>query len=447
MALAKEIPLLDINQAKSAGLFARAEQVMPSGYTRDLVAQKPHPQYAAHAQGCWLYDVDGGRRIDWVNNFASMIHGHCRPEIVEIISAQAGRLLSAVLPTEWEVKLAELLCARIPSVEQVRFTNSGTEANMVAVKAARAFTGKSKIAKMEGGYHGQYDLLEASFQPQPPEWGDAERPLATSHNPGTPKSLLNELVILPLNDVANARAILRARADEIAAVILDPWRLQLGLVPVAQDFVEMLREETEALGIVLIFDEVVSLRAGYNGAQGRRGVTPDLTTMGKIIGGGLPVGGVGGKRRFMSVFDMERGEGRVKHSGTFTANPMSMAAGYTSMQLLTPTAFSDLERKCEHLREALTRAHHDLKLKGRVSGDASVTELMLIDMPMGNYREAAAALRAGLSETLAKLQAEFAKEQVFMMRGTLIGSTAMRDADIDFTIDAGKRVFARMVTL
>jgi glutamate-1-semialdehyde 2,1-aminomutase len=447
MALAREMPLPAIDQKSSAELFSRAEQVMPSGYTRDLVAQKPHPQYADHAEGCWLYDVDGGRRIDWVNNFASMIHGHCRPEIVEVVSTQAGRLLSAVLPTEWEVKLAELLCARIASVEKVRFTNSGTEANMIAVKAARAFTGKSKIAKMEGGYHGQYDLLEASFQPQPPGWGDADRPVATAHNPGTPQSLLSELVILPLNDLANARAILRAQADEIAAVILDPWRLQLGLVPVAKDFLEMLREETDALGIVLIFDEVVSLRAGYTGAQGRRGVTPDLTTMGKIIGGGLPVGGIGGKGRFMSVFEMERGDNRVKHSGTFTANPMSMAAGYTSMQLLTPAAFNDLERKCERVREALARAHRDAKLPGRVTGDASVTELMLIDMPMRNYREAAAAMRAGLSDTFAKLQREFAKEQVFMMRGTLIGSTAMREADIDLTIEAGKKVLARMAAL
>lgn len=444
MALLKEGPVRAGAQDRSARLFSRAEQVMPSGYTRDLVAQKPHPQYADHAEGCWLYDVDGGRRIDWVNNFASMIHGHCRPEIVQIVASQAGRLLSAVLPTEWEVKLAELLCSRVPGVEQVRFTNSGTEANMVAVKAARAFTGKGKIAKVEGGYHGQYDLLEASYQSQAPEWGPASRPFSVAHNPGTPQSLLDELVVLPMNDVEGARAVLRARANEIAGVILDPWRLQLGLVPVNQDFLEMLREETAKLGIVLIFDEVVSLRAGYHGAQGRRGVTPDLTTMGKIIGGGLPVGGIGGLAKYMSVFDIDRGDLRVKHSGTFTANPMSMAAGYTSMSLLTPTAFAELEAKNERLRTCLARTHRDLGLPGKITGDASVTELMLTSRPLRNYREAADAMRSGLGDTLARLQTEFAREDVFMMRGTLIGSTAMGNDDIDFTIEAGRRVLTRM---
>lgn len=160
------------NHDASAKLFERARQVMPSGYTRHLVVAEPHPFYADHANGCWIVDVDGNRQMDWVNNFSSLIHGHNKRELVDLLAAQAGRLMSAVLPTEWEVKLAELLCDRIPSVERVRFANSGTEANQIAIKAARAFTGRTKIAKMEGGYHGQYDLLEASFQSKPSEWGD-----------------------------------------------------------------------------------------------------------------------------------------------------------------------------------------------------------------------------------------------------------------------------------
>jgi glutamate-1-semialdehyde 2,1-aminomutase len=433
-----------VENAVSRALFMRAQGVMPSGYTRDLVAAKPHPQYAVSADGCWLTDVDGTRRIDWVNNFASMIHGHNRREIVDMIAAQAGRLMTAVLPTEWEVRLAELLCARIPSVERVRFTNSGTEANFVAVKAARAYTGKPKVAKVEGGYHGQYDLLEASFQPKAHQWGDALRPRAVAHNVGTPRSLLDELVVLPLNDIANSREILRAEADHLAAIIIDPWRLQLGVVEPDISFLDMLREESARLGVLLIFDEVISLRASYHGAQGMLGVTPDLTTMGKIIGGGLPIGAVGGRRAIMSVFEMEQGERKVKHSGTFTANPMSMAAGYIAMELLTPEAFATLAAQGDALREGLRRAHHDLNLPGAVTGGASVSSLMLTPRAVRNYRDLAAAMDEGLAETFARLHAYLLDESVMAMRGSFIGSTAISDADIEFTIQAATKALRRL---
>ncbi|MFO6448317.1 aspartate aminotransferase family protein [Erythrobacter sp. NE805] len=424
---------------RSRALFARARAVMPSGYTRDLVAAQPHPQYADTAAGCWITDVDGNRRIDWVNNFASMIHGHGHPAILETIASQAARVMNAVLPSEWEVRLAELLVERIPSVDAVRFTNTGTEANALVTKAARAFTGKTKMAKMEGGYHGQFDLLEASFQPGTEAGGDPARPVAVAHNPGTPQSLLDELVVLPLNDIANARAILRAEADKLAGVILDPWRLQGGMVRPHQDFIAMLREECTRLGILLVFDEVVSLRTSHGGEQARIGITPDLTTMGKIIGGGLPIGAVGGRRDIMAVFEMERGAGKVKHSGTFTANPLSMATGYVAMEMLTPEVFDRLERQGDRLREGLARIHRDARLPGAITGDASFTTMMFTDRPCANYRDLATAMSDGLAERLQVSQGLLRDEGLFTLRGNFIGSTAMTDDDIDWTIAAAAR--------
>ncbi len=430
--------------ARSEALFAEARDVMPSGYTRHLVVAKPHPLYAAYGEGCRIVDVDGTSRIDYVNNFTALIHGHAKAETIEIISAQAARLLSAVLPTEWEVKLAQLPVDRIPGVDKVRFMNTGSEAVMLAVKAARAFTGKSKIAKMEGGYHGQFDLIEASFQPSPDQWGDPARPNVVPHNVGTPRSLLDELVILPTNDIERTRARLRAEADRLAAVILDPYRLQMLMVQPRTDYLAMLREETTRLGIVLIFDEVIALRTGYHGCQGNLGITPDLTTMGKIIGGGMPIGALGGSDEVMSVFDVDHGEPRVKHSGTFTANPVSMATGFVGMSLLTRDAFADLAAKGDRLREGLGRVLHDLKVPGRIEGSASLTALILTHEPITNYRELATATSAGLVARMQAWQTLASAEGLLTMRGNFVGSTPMTNDDIDFTIEAVRRSLKRL---
>lgn len=435
------------NQSVSQRIFERARAVMPSGYTRHLAVAKPYPIYADHAEGCWITDVEGNRKIDWINNFSALIHGHNKREIIDVLSAQAARLMSAVLPTEWEVELAEILCARIPSIERVRFMNSGTEANQIAVKAARAYTGKPKIAKMEGGYHGQFDLLEASFQSTPENWGDPRRPNATAYQAGHPQGLLDLVTILPLNDIAATREILRAEADQLAAVILDPQRLQLGMVQPDLAFLEMLREETERLGIVLIFDEVWTLRAGHGGYQGKIGITPDLTTMGKIIGGGIPVGACGGKRAYMSVFEVDDGDPKIKHSGTFTANPMAMACGTTSLRMLTPDVFDDLAAKGERLRAGLTQIQRDLDLDGVVLGEGSISVLAMTRKPLRNYRELAFAAATDLGARLPVIQKLLAEEQLLTMRGGFVGSTPMTNDDIDFTIAGARRAFTRFKAL
>lgn len=428
----------------SGKLFQRAQRALPSGYTRQMAVTDPYPIYVRDGKGCWITDVDGNRFIDWINNFSAQIHGHAHPEILRVINEQAGRVQSTTMPSEWEIKLAELLVDRLAGVDKVRFTNSGTEANIIAIKAARAFTGRPKVAKMEGGYHGQYDLLEASYQPTPDKWGPIERPNPVAYQPGTPQSLLDETVILPLNNIEAARALIREHADQLSCVILDPWRLQIGMVEPRVDFIEMLREETDRAGIVLIFDEVWALRFGYHGYQGQIGITPDLTTMGKIIGGGQPVGAIGGLDKFMSVFALNNGVPQVKHSGTFTANPMSMAAGYTTMSLMTEAEFDRLNGLSERLREGLERLRRKHKLPGGVAGGGSVSTLILSDAPIFDYRSMIAAMMGGLLATFNRMQLHLMEEGVLTLRGGFVGSTVMTDDDVDFTIEAYDRALVRL---
>jgi glutamate-1-semialdehyde 2,1-aminomutase len=432
------------NRSASAQLFDRAKAVMPSGYTRNMIVKAPFPEYALEAAGCRIKDVDGTIRIDWTNNFASLIHGHNKEEVANVIRSQASRLLSATMPSEWEVKLAELLVERIPSVEQVRFTNTGTEANLIAIKAGRAFSGRSKVAKLEGGYHGQYDLLEASFTPDPAGWGERTKPNVIEHNKGTPQSLLDELVLFPLNDVSAMREILTRNADEVGTVIIDPNGLSLGTgVNARLDFIEALREITTKLKMVLVFDEVWSLRLGYNGTQGNLGVTPDLTTMGKMIGGGLPIGAIGGSHDVMSVFSVDRGEPMVKHSGTFTANPMSMAAGYTAMELMTPDAFSKLAAHGELLSHGLKKVLADIGVEGHVVNRGSMTNLLFTPSMPADYREYYLQRSPERLSFASRVEGLMSSEGLHVSRNMFVGSTALEEGDIYETLDSVRRAIKR----
>ena len=233
----------------------------------------------------------------------------------------------------------------------------------------------------------------------------------------------------------------------MGTVIIDPLRLQLGLIEPDQNYLEMLREETEKLGIVLIFDEVLSLRASYSGTQGLRGITPDLTTMGKIIGGGMPIGALGGKKQFMSVFSLDEGDPKVKHSGTFTANPMSMSVGYTSMSLLTPEAFSELERLGDNLREGLRKIISDFGVVGHIEGTGSLAALIMNDTPIKNYRELVSAVQNGFQERLLTFQKLLMSEGLLTMRGGFVLSTPMTDDDIAITLKGVRNALTKLQKL
>jgi glutamate-1-semialdehyde 2,1-aminomutase len=426
--------------SRSAALFERARRVMPGGNTRHMITFAPYIVHAERGEGCRLWDVDGREMLDWVNNFSAQLHGHGHPPIIQAVQQQLTRLTSCILPTEPEIELAETLVDRLPGVEQVRFNNSGTEAVMVAIKGARGLTGRSLIAKAEGGYHGQYDLVEASFLPTPDNWGPAERPAAPPFGRGTPQSLLDQALIFPFNDTAATLAILESRASELAAVIIDPIPARLGFTQADTAYLQALRDFCTRHGVVLIFDEVFCNRAGYHGAQGRVGVTPDITVLGKIIGGGFPIGAVGGSRAAMSVFDNLAGPLKVSHSGTFTANPISMVAGVASLRSATPEVFERLARQGDRLRAGLTAHFRQLGLKMRANGLGSMTSLQFFEAPIRNYREFHTRSGPGYLQRIQHLHRHMLNEGVLMAtRGMMIGSSAMSDADIEETLERSGR--------
>jgi glutamate-1-semialdehyde 2,1-aminomutase len=424
----------------SARLHARARRVMPSGNTRQTLFYKPYPIYAAQGEGCRVTDVDGVERLDFVGNYSSLIHGHRPPAVTAAAHAQLDRLTAVGMPTASEIDLAELLVGRLPAVEQVRFANSGTEAVMLALKAARAFTGRPTIAKVEGAYHGGYDFAEVSQTAGPPDWGDPERPVSLPTAAGTPAGVLEAVVVLPWNDVAAARALIEAHAGDLAGVLIDPMPSRIAYAAIDPDFLAMLRETTARIGALLILDEVYNLRLGYHGSQGRFGAEPDLTSLGKIIGGGFPVGAVGGRAEVMSVFALDDGPPRVPHGGTYNGNPVSMVAGLKTMELMTPAAFARLEALGDRLREGLRGALRDAGVAGSVSGQASFAALTLGERPVRTYRDLVAARRHAARQAAA--------HHGLLNRGVLASpqltftlSTPMTEAEIDFAVEQTRAAF------
>lgn len=424
--------------SRSAALFARAQAVLPGGNTRHSLFTTPYPVYVQSGQGCEIVDVDGRRYIDCANNMSANIHGHRRPEIMEAVARQLERIVSVALPTEAEIALAELIVSRVASVEQIRFTNSGSEALMFAVRAARAFTGRPMIAKIEGGYHGAYDALDVSNHPTPDQWGDPDAPATVRESAGFTEGGVADTLVLPVNRVQASRALIRAHADRLAAVVIDPLVSRMGFLPLTSEFLTMVREETTREGALLIFDEVFSFRLGLEGAQGVVGIRPDLTTFGKIIGGGFPIGALGGRADVMAVFDRRRADGpKVEHSGTFNANPVSMAAGLAAMQLLDEAAFARLTALGDRLRGGLAAILKDLGLPGQAMGRGSLVSLLPHAAPFSDYRGFAAGMAASpLAPRLP--EAYFGLVNIGVMPvfpSGYILSTAMDESTIDTILD------------
>jgi len=362
--------------SQSAALFERARKVLPGGNTRTTVFNPPHPLYLVAGQGCRITDADGQTRLDFLNNYTSLLHGHCHPDVQAAAQAQLLRGTAFAGPTELEVELAEIIAARVPAIERIRFTNSGTEGVMMAIKAARGYTGRPKIAKFEGFYHGTYDPAEVSVNPSLDAVGAAESPIGVSETAGLAPGTIENTVILPYNDRAAVARIVEREAANLAAVLIDPLPNNAGFPDPAPGFLPFLRELTQQHGILLICDEIISFRVGYQGASARFGIKPDLVTLGKIIGGGLPVGAVGGSAEAMGVFDPTAGKPRVPHGGTFNANPVTMAAGIAAMGLWTEGAVARLERMGDDLRQRANWALDESGLPFKVTGQGSLFRLM-----------------------------------------------------------------------
>ena len=357
---------------------------MPGGNTRHSVALAPYPIYARSGSGCRITDVEGEQRVDFLNNYTSLILGHADPGVTEAVQRRAALGSAFTMPTPEEIELAELIASRVASVEQIRFCNSGSEAVMMAIKAARACTGRPKIAKFEGAYHGVYDYAEVSEGPTPDTWGEADAP-ASITEPGTPPSVAKDVVILPWNRPDACRKLIAQHKDELAALLVDPMPLGIGMIRPRPGFLSMLRAEAARHGILVIADEVLNFRLAYHGAAHACGIEPDLGTFGKIIGGGFPVGAVGGKRRIMSVFD-HTGPLKVHHGGTFNANPVTLVAGLETMRQMRPEAFDRLNRLGEYVRDQLRRLFCDLQRPAQVCGSGSMFLVHLTADELTDFR-------------------------------------------------------------
>ena len=433
------------SKSHSQKLYDRALSSLPGGNTRTTVFMKPYPIYAARGEGCRVWDVDGNEFIDCINNFTSLIHGHAHPILVEAATRQLALGSAFGLPTESEIELAELLASRLPAVDQVRFTNSGTEAVMMALKAARAFTGRPKIAKCEGAYHGSYDYAEVSLDPTPEQWG-RNAPVSVAYAKGTPENVLVDVITIPFNDPEAAVSLIREHGAELACVLVDPMPNRAGLAPADASYLEALRQITREIGALLIFDEVITFRLGYRGAQGLWGIDPDLTTLGKIIGGGFPVGAVAGHTEFMAVFDPRSGKPALPHGGTFSANPVTMRAGLAAMELLDDATFARLDTIGDAVRSGINEAFRRNGVPGGTVGLGSLLKIHFTDRPVRDYRSAYP------TEQETKRQTMF--HRAMLNRGVLAAgyglmalSTPMTDADVDAIVAAASSALAEVAAM
>ena len=421
---------------RSADLFRRAQEVLPGGVSRNTLLHDPHPFYAVRGDGCRIIDVDGVSRIDFSNNMASLIHGHGHPVMVEAITKQVERGTAFTMATEVEIEYAEHLCSRSATFDRVRFMNSGTEAVMVALKMARAFTGRRKIAKTEGAYHGAYDYAEISQAPTPRNWGPVERPISVPLAEGVPSSIQHDVVVLPFDNLKDALTILEYQRKDMGCILLDLMPHRVGMLPAHEPFVKAIREWATEHGVLLIFDEVITFRTEVGGMQQRYGVEPDLTAMGKIIGGGFPVGAVAGRKKVMDVFLPREGKlPRVPQSGTFSANPMTMSAGLAAMKLYDKKAVARLNRLGHVARDRIKEAIAASGAPASVTGAGSLFRIHFQSEPPTDYR--------GLFPTPAQRTAQvrfidsmYDNGIVLIHSGAGALSTPMEEAEIDALAEA-----------
>ncbi len=418
------------DNSQSAELYRQAVDVLPGGVSRNTIYRRPHPHYVAKAMGCYITDLEGNQHIDFANNMASLIHGHSHPAIIKAVTEQLQHGTAFTMATEAELRYAELLCGRAVGFEKIRFVNSGTEAVMALLKSARAFTGRTKIAKVEGAYHGGYDYAEVSQFSNPDNWGDIDQPASVPVAEGTPQEVLNDVVVIPFNHPERALKILNRYSGELACVLIDPLPHRVCLAPATHAFVESLYQWTRKDGSLLLFDEVITFRTTLGGAQERYSVKPDLTALGKMIGGGFPAGALAGRSDVMSVLDPSESHLRYPHSGTFSANPITMTAGRVAMEMFDQKAVTRLNLLGDKTRKQIAEAIRIADIPASVTGGGSMFRVHLKPVPPQNYRETYMdKSTAGLIKNLI----DYLYEQGIMMINTCSGtlSTAMEEKEID----------------
>jgi len=343
-----------MNHTKSTQLFALAKEIIPGGVNSPVRAFRSvgaDPVFMSRASGSKVYDVDGNEYIDYVGSWGPMILGHCHPDVVAAVKSAADSGASFGAPTEKETVLAQMVIDAVPSIEMVRMVSSGTEATMSAIRLARGYTGRDKILKFSGCYHGHSDALLVKA-------GSGAATFGVPDSPGVPQDFAKNTLTATFNSLDSVKKLVSENSGEVACVIIEPVAGNMGTVPPKPGFLEGLRKLCTDEGIVLIFDEVMSgFRVAYGGAQEVYGVTPDMTTLGKIIGGGLPVGAFGGKKEIMSLLSPSGG---VYQAGTLSGNPLAMSAGIATLNLLKkPGFYQQLEEKSAYLATGIAKAARD----------------------------------------------------------------------------------------
>ncbi len=422
----------------SQRLFEEASRYIPGGVNspvRSFRSVGGGPVFADRAEGAYLWDVDGNRYVDFISSWGPMILGHANPEILEAIGMTMGRGTSYGVSTELEIRLAREICEAVPSIEMVRLVSSGTEATMSALRLARGFTGRSKIVKFAGCYHGHSDALLVKA-------GSGALTLGVPDSPGVTPGTAADTINLPYNDVKSVRDLFAQSGSEIAAVIVEPVAGNMGVVLPEEGFLQCLRDETSKHGALLIFDEVITgFRMSYGGAQEYYGITPDLTCLGKIIGGGLPVGAYGGRR---DVMQQVSPSGPVYQAGTLSGNPLAVSAGLAMLRALRrPGVYDELRKKGELLASGLRRVVDELGLPFAVNHIGSVCTLFFTSERVRDFDTAV--------KSNTKLFSRFFTgmlDEGFLLPPsqfeTWFVSLAHKQEDIEAAVQATKRVLQRL---
>lgn len=418
-----------MNLARSEKLFQEAQRYLPGGVNSPVRAFKAvggTPPFIVSGKGSRIYDEDGNEYIDYVCSWGPLILGHSHPQVVDALKQAAERGASFGAPTELEITLAKMICSAIPSIGMIRFVNSGTEATMSALRLARAFTGRDKIVKFAGGYHGHADGLLV-------KGGSGLATLSLPSSPGVPSSYASNTLVAPYNNAEAVAQLFQRYPNEIAAVIVEPVAANMGVVPPQSGFLESLRSLTSQFGALLIFDEVITgFRVTYGGAQNLNKIVPDLTCLGKIIGGGLPVGACGGRREIM---EMMAPTGTVYQAGTLSGNPLAMTAGIETLKVLSqPGTYERLEDAASRLEEGVVKVASSRKLKLTISRFASLLTIFFTDSPTLNYELVSQADTALFGKFFQQLLSEGIYWPPSQFEAAFV-SLAHRDDDIQATVD------------
>lgn len=429
--------MLKQNHQQSITHYTEAVKIMPGGVNSPVRAFKTvsaYPIFAQKGAGSKVWDVDGNTYIDYIGSWGPLMLGHAHPAVVQAIQSTAEQGTSFGLPTEREIEMAQMIIDRMPSVEMVRMVNSGTEATMSALRLARAYTGRSKIVKFEGSYHGHSDNLLIKA-------GSGVATLGLPDSPGVPDHVAAHTLTVPYNDVDGLRLVFEKWGNDVAAVIMEPIAGNMGVVLPQPGFLQTVRELTKQFGALLIFDEVMTgFRVDYYSAQGRYEIDPDLTTMGKVIGGGLPVGAYGGKK---AIMEQIAPSGPVYQAGTLSGNPLAMAAGMATLNECTPEMYARMEQIGQRMEEGFQANLDELGLNYTINRVGSMVCLFFVEGEVTSYTQAKQADTTKFAEYFRLMCEQGILLPPSQYEGMFL-SAAHTDEDIERTIEANREALKRL---